>query len=231
MQTLQLSHPWNALAFALLMMCVRDSTAATLITFDRPNLVVVLDQGEMRGFYTGNTTKPSAASGSDNIECTFMFMKVKGQNALNVRSLDRPATNWNAAPYAEGAIMVQGPVWQLQFLDRPRGCARQYDKDEIVVPPADPGANLTHHAARGARFAAIAHSSVIGIRWVGLDTFIQRNTGGKFMSTIEKIPTGTLVVALRKSGPYTEVQHVDLKTNRKVRAWVHSTKLTDPYPN
>lgn len=206
------------------------SSAATLVLFNKPNLVVVFDEKGTYGYYTGASIKPSVYSDAEKYECTFMFMRVDGPDEVTLRTLDRPIKDWNSAAYAEGSIRVDGPMWQIRFSDRPRGCASKFDRDEIVVPPTGPGANATEYAARGAYFKVVKKTKVVGIRWVGFDTIIQRPVKGKFVSTGEKLGVGTLVVVLKNIGAFSEVQYVDLAMEKNVNVWVHSSKLSDPYP-
>jgi hypothetical protein len=221
----------NILVALTLCLCgTGTSGAATLVSFDRPNLVVVFEKKGTYGYYTGVSIKPSEFSETEKYECTFMFMRVKGPDEVSLRTLDRPIKDWNSAAYAEGSIRVNGPMWQIRFSDRPSGCASKFDHDQIVVPPTGPGADATEYGTRGAYFKVVKKTKAVGIRWVGFDTLIQQRIEGKFVSTGEKLGVGTLVVVLERTGAFSEVQYVNLHTGKNVKVWVHSTKLSDPYP-
>jgi hypothetical protein len=217
--------------FAIAVSCTGMSSAATLIRFDRPNLVVVFDKKNTYGYYAGYRMKKSAFADTPvSHECKFMFMRVKGLHDVSVRSLEHPIKDWDSAPYAEGLIRVDGPVWQIQFSDPQRGCESGADQDDIVVPPAFPETNLTEYATRGARFTVVKKTKVVGIRWIGSKTVLQRRAKGKFVSTDVNLGAGTLVVELQKSGACSEVEYFDAQSGKQVKGWVQSAKLGNPYP-
>lgn len=204
--------------------------AATLLSFDRPGLVVVYDDKGTYGYYTGESVKRSAFSAHEKYECTFMFMRVDGLHEVSLRTLDKPIKDWDSAPYGEGFAQVEGADWKIQFSDRPSGCASDFDKDEIVVPLPGQNDNMTEYARRGAHFKLTKKSKVIGIRWVGFNAMIHRRVQDKFVSTGQKLGVGTYAVALREAGAFSEIEYVDLDKDAKVNVWLQSSKLTDPYP-
>jgi hypothetical protein len=220
----------NALFFITVFLFLAGaSRAAILVSFDKPNLIVVFDKKGTYGYYTDVSIKPSAFTDTERYECTFMFKRVAGPDEVSLRSLNRPIKDWDSAPYAEGSIRIDGLIWQIRFANRPRGCSGKYDHYEIVVPPGGPGLNATEYGARGAYFRVVKKTKVIGIRWVGFETFIQRKIKGKFVSTGEELGVATVVV-LHRIGAFSEIEYVDLNTGNRVRGWVQSIKLSDPYP-
>lgn len=223
----------NILIGLFLSVCCADmSSAATLLTFDRPNLVVMVDQKGTYGYYIGYADKPISLYPDKIVrqECKLMFMKVAGMHEITVRTLTHPIKNWSTAPYAEGSINIDGPTWHIRFSDFPRGCGVGSDQDEIIVPNANPGDNLSEYAARGAYFKIVKKSNVLGIRWIGFDTLIHEQAQGKFISTGKELKLGTLVVELKKKGAYSEVQYFDVNSGKMCTAWVPSKKAIYPFP-
>lgn len=201
--------------------------AATLISFDRPNLIVVRDSKGMYGYYTGVSGGPTSFGDIEQYECTFLFMRVDGPDEVTVRSVNYR----NHGAYAEGSIRIDGSSWQIQFSDNPRGCSGKYSLEEILVPPGGPGLNATVYAARGAHFNVVRKTKVVGIRWVDFDTTIHRRVKSEFRSTGQTLGVGTLVVVLRTIGAFSEVEYVDLNIGTKVRTWAPSKKLVNPFRN
>ena len=207
------------------------SSAATLVTFDKPNLVVVLDERGTYGYYAGFSIRHSAFSNTTvRHECKFMFMRWGGNRDILLRTLAHPIKDWSSAPYAEGSIRVDGNTWKIRFSDRPSGCESVSGQDDIIVPLAGPESNLKEYTARGAVFEVTKKTNVLGIRWVGFNTVVRRRLKEKFVATRKKLGVGTLVVALNRSGAYSEVEYLDLDSNKKSVGWVHSNKLLDPFP-
>jgi hypothetical protein len=217
--------------FAILVSCASVSNAATRISFDRPNLVVVFDEKNTYGYYVGYRMKQSAFDDAImSHDCKFMFMRVKGEYEVSLRSLYYPIKDWDSAPYSSGSIRVDGLDWQFQFSFPPRGCRSGADQDDIIVLPAPPGTNLTEYATRGGHFTVVKKTKVVGIRWVDSDTTLQRRENGKFVSTGVKLAAGDLVVELQKSGTRSEVDYFDAHSGKQVKGWVQSTNLTNPFP-
>ena len=217
--------------FAILLSSSGLSNAATRISFDRPNLVVVFDEKNTYGYYVGYRMKMGAFDDAIvSHECQFMFMRVKGEHEVTLRSLEYPIKDWDSAPYSEGSIRVDGPAWQFQFSFPPRGCESGADQDDIIVLPAPPGTNLTEYATRGGHFTVVKKTKVVGIRWVDSDTTLQRREKEKFVSTDVKLAAGNLVVELQKSGTRSEVDYFDAHSGKQVKGWIQSANLTNPFP-
>lgn len=220
------------ISLALLLCAAVTAQAATRVSFDRPNLVVVYDEKGTYGFYTGFSEKRSAFSNNKIVrhECKFMFMRVNGPHEVSLRSLNHPIKDWDSAPYAEGSISVDGPHWQIRFFDRPEGCGSESSQDRIIVPPAGAGTNTPKQTAQGANFTVAGKTRAVGIRWVAVDTTIQRLAKGRFVPTGETLSVGALVVVLKKQGSHSEVDFIDVFAGKSIRGWVSSKVLTDPYP-
>lgn len=203
--------------------------AATLITFDAPELVVIQDGGETTGFWGG---------AGNGFSCKFIFNSVGPRKPSGefqpqpVRAFSFAGHNYGYGQRFKeadtaGTIYVDGDQWALQLEDEPPGCGS--GSGSFVSPPVFPDGKL------GPRYVVSGSMPAVGIRIVSEKTDLYDKVGDTYRKRKAYLVNGDMVVILSDGTDYSRIRYVNplysaSTYTKPVIAWVRKKNLTDPFP-
>lgn len=125
MQNLKFS---TALAISLVITATANGMAATLLIFNKPNLVFVQGKKELTGYYVGKSNHSVLfADTSVDYPCVFFIKSDNFRRSTDVRAFQQPVKNWDERPYTGGTAVSEDDGWQVQFSEIPQGCHSRPD--------------------------------------------------------------------------------------------------------
>ena len=229
MQNLKFS---TALAISLVIMATANGMAATLLIFDKPNLVFVQGKKELTGYYVGKSNHSVLfADTSVDYPCVFFIKSDDFRRSTDVRAFQHPVKNWDERPYTGGTAADEDDRWQVQFSEIPEGCHSRPDGDQFLANPAQSSndeaqSNLNE---RGSSFRIVKSERVLSIMMVMRRTSSYSESKNKFSECDLWLSPGDIVVVIKKVRRFSHVRHVSMD-GKESRFWLKSSDLRSPYP-